>query len=163
MNLPGDLDYEPGTPWVSKVCLDGSLACDLSTYIDDGRTSGSTRDKCWKASKRTASVLNHLGLQDAPRKRRKPSLNAGPWQGLVVFTDNDCVAVTVMQERWNKFKDLLNWVKLQAEERTEFYSASSFGMSSGIFYLSGSNLYHDGPLPQENTPDFGQLEKKPRF
>ena len=35
LNLPGQLDYNPSLPWVSKVRDDGKLAADTFQYVDD--------------------------------------------------------------------------------------------------------------------------------
>jgi hypothetical protein len=40
LNLPGDLDYDPNVPWVSKVRADGRIAADLFTFVDDVRPTG---------------------------------------------------------------------------------------------------------------------------
>jgi hypothetical protein len=40
LNLPGDLNYDPNVPWVSKVREDGRLAADLFTFVDDVGLTG---------------------------------------------------------------------------------------------------------------------------
>jgi hypothetical protein len=70
MNLPGDIDYDPSTIWVSKVRDDGKVASDLFTFVDDLRPTGPGLIACWRAARRAVSILNWLGIQDAPRKRR---------------------------------------------------------------------------------------------
>ena len=42
LNLPGSKDYDPSLPWVSKVRLDGLVACEVYFYVDDGRITGPT-------------------------------------------------------------------------------------------------------------------------
>jgi hypothetical protein len=71
LNLPGSENYNPSLPWVSKVrAEDGKIAADLFTFMDDLRPTGPSKKEAWAAGRRAASILNHLGIQDAPRKRR---------------------------------------------------------------------------------------------
>ena len=71
MNLPGSEHCDPSLPWVSKLRADdGRIASDLFTFVDDGRPTGSSWKDAWLAMRRSASILNHLGIQDAVRKRR---------------------------------------------------------------------------------------------
>ena len=102
MNCPGDPNYDPSKPWVSKVRGDGSIAADLVGYVDDLRPSGGSRSEAWLASRRTASILNYLGIQDAARKRRDSSRTPGAWAGSVVLTRDDGVYVMCEQSKWDK-------------------------------------------------------------
>jgi hypothetical protein len=105
LNLPGYPDYGPALPWVSKVRLeDGKIAADLFTYVDDVRVTGNLARECDAATRRAASTVNGLGVQDAPRKRRFGEQEAGAWAGSVVETDGQGVYVTVSQETWDKSK-----------------------------------------------------------
>jgi hypothetical protein len=56
-----------------------------------------------------------LGIQDATRKRRPPSLNAGPWKGSVVNTSNNKVTVLATREKWVKLKAILIWLEEELE------------------------------------------------
>jgi hypothetical protein len=76
-NLPGNLDYDPSSLWVAKVREDRKIASDLFTFVDDLRPTGPGHVECWKAERRAASVLNWLGIQDAPRKHRDSSQRPG--------------------------------------------------------------------------------------
>jgi hypothetical protein len=69
LNLPGDRNYDPSLPWVSKVKADGRIAADFFTFVDDLRPTGPGRRECWRAARRAANILNSLGIQDTPRKR----------------------------------------------------------------------------------------------
>jgi hypothetical protein len=103
LNLPGSSTYDPALPWVSKIRLsDGQIAADLFVYVDDARTTGATEEECVQATRRVASVLNSLGIQDAPRKRRWASQTPGAWAGSIVETNPTGVYVTVSQEKWDK-------------------------------------------------------------
>jgi hypothetical protein len=63
LNLPGNRDYDPNIPWVSKLRKDGKIAADLFTFVDDLRSTGPGGKVCWQAARRAASTLNWLGLQ----------------------------------------------------------------------------------------------------
>jgi hypothetical protein len=70
LDLPGTPEYDPTMAWVAKVREDGRVAADLFIYMDDFRPTEPNAEECWMASRRAASVCNHLGIQDPPRKRR---------------------------------------------------------------------------------------------
>ena len=112
LNLPGAPGYNPSRSWVFKLRLhDDQLACDLIIYVDDVRTMGNTFVDCKAASRRAASVLNSLGIQDAPRKRRDPSQTPGAWSGSICLCDSITVDLVVAQERWDKAKQMISWMK----------------------------------------------------
>lgn len=67
-------------------------------YVDDLRTVGPSEDECWQVSRRVASILNSLGLQDAARKRGPPSKEPGAWSGSIVHTSSDQVEVLISHE-----------------------------------------------------------------
>ena len=110
MNCPGSKDYDPAKPWVSKVREDGKIAADLVGYVDDLRPSGSGKAEAWAAARRTASILNSLGIQDAARKRRDSSRKPGAWAGSVVVTRDDGVFVTSDEDKWVKAKSMVTEV-----------------------------------------------------
>lgn len=110
-NLPGMVDYDPSKSWACKVRKDGTLACDVFIYVDDCRYTGPTRQETWKASQRGSSILGRLGIQDASRKRRYPSTEAGAWAGSVVHSSNGTVAKLLTQERWDKARKGIRWIK----------------------------------------------------
>jgi hypothetical protein len=83
---------------------DGKIAADLFAFMDDFRPIGPNKKEAWLAGRRAASILNHLGIQDAPRKRRDTSKAPGAWAGAVVRTDGDGVHVLVSQEKWDRAK-----------------------------------------------------------
>jgi hypothetical protein len=74
MNLPGQTDCDPALPWVSKIRFgDKHIACNVIVFVDDPRATGPSKNEAWQASQRAAALLNHLGIQDAPQKRRNGS------------------------------------------------------------------------------------------
>jgi hypothetical protein len=56
-------------------------------------------------------MLNHLGIQDAPRKRRDSSRAPGAWAGAVIRTDGDGVHLLVSQEKWDRAKAQLKEIE----------------------------------------------------
>jgi hypothetical protein len=170
MNLPGQLDYDPTLPWVSKIRLgDKCIACDVVIFVDDLRVTGPTKNEAWQASQRAAALLNHLGIQDAPRKRRDGSQAPGAWSGCVLRTDQPGVFVYVSQEKWDKTKRLLDEVmglinsdptKLprkrleQIRGFLQYVTRTYTGMNP---YLIGFHLTIDGW--RENRDDEGWRQK----
>ena len=70
------------------------------------RVAGFSLENCWQCGRRLASVLQRLGIQEAARKRKPPSLDADAWAGSVAKTDA-CVEKTITQAKWNKSKEYL--------------------------------------------------------
>lgn len=107
MNCPGQADYDCTQPWVSKVkdAMEGltQVAADLYTFVDDLRPTGSSNAEAWLAGRRAASVLNWLGIQDAPRKRRDSRQDPGAWAGCVLRTE-DGVQALVSDDKWTKMR-----------------------------------------------------------
>jgi hypothetical protein len=84
-------------------------------YVDDSCETAATQELARRASSRMAKTCAWLGLQDAARKRREPSVHAGAWAGSVVHVEDDAVYKLVTQERWDKTKakiDLI-WKEVQ--------------------------------------------------
>jgi len=90
---------------------DGKIACNTITYVDDLHTRGNTREEARQTSRRVASRLNWLGLQDAARKRRDPSLTPGPWAGSIIHSDEGVITVSVGQDCWDKAKEMIKEIK----------------------------------------------------
>lgn len=60
-----------------------------------------------------ADLLKKLcwpGIQDAARKRRKPSKCPGAWAGATVESDGPVVTKGVTQERWDKVRLWIQWL-----------------------------------------------------
>jgi hypothetical protein len=108
----------PHLPWAYKVRKDGKIAADNHGYIDDNRQTAPAKEECWQAGSRWAKQCSFLGTQDAPRKRREPSQEAGPWAGIVAHTTNGRVTKLVTQERWVKTTSVISKtdIALQAVE-----------------------------------------------
>ena len=105
LNLIGNKDYNPAFPnvykWDKYV---KRIAGELIAYIDDLRAIGFSLEHAWQIARRIGSYLQHLGIQDAARKRR---LDEGPWAGGIYSTSNKEVTKTVTDEKWSKGKLLV--------------------------------------------------------
>ena len=110
LNLPGSAQYNSSLPWVYKRREDGRMAGELFIYIDDLRITGVNETECWDGAHQVACRMSWLGLQDAPRKRRKPSTEPGAWAGTVIHSSNGTVTVLVGQKKWDKAKRWINWM-----------------------------------------------------
>mmetsp|Transcript_7983 Transcript_7983/g.19280 ORF Transcript_7983/g.19280 Transcript_7983/m.19280 type:complete len:1317 (-) Transcript_7983:1541-5491(-) len=124
-NCPGDESYDSDKPWMSKVfqtkdedgrIIEEVIAADLVGYVDDLRPSGSSREEAWLAARRTASIMNFLGIQDAARKRRDSSQTPGAWAGSVVLTRPEGVFVMVDQAKWDKAKKMIAEVEVMCNQ-----------------------------------------------
>ncbi len=83
-----------------------------------------------------ASLAGFLGMQDAPRKRRDPSMSSGPWAGSIVHTMSDSVMVSISQERWIKAKSMILWIKdcCQLEKEIDFKTLEDY--QGFLIYIS---------------------------
>ena len=50
LNLPGTKEYDPSTSWMTKVQADGRVACNVFSFVDNKRVTGSDEDLNWQAS-----------------------------------------------------------------------------------------------------------------
>jgi hypothetical protein len=96
---------------VSKVKADGQIAADLFAFVDDLRPTGPGRRECWRAARCAASILNSLGIQDAPRKRWDSSQKPGAWSGSVILVTPEGVCALASEDRWHKAKALLQEIQ----------------------------------------------------
>jgi len=111
LNLPGMTDYDPSRSWVCRgFWRDGvwMVASDYSTYIDDGRVMGRDESACRLTTRRVASLLQYLGIQDAARKRRGPKRCPGAWAGALVRSlEEEGIGISVSQEKWDKTRRII--------------------------------------------------------
>jgi hypothetical protein len=118
LNLAGMAQYSPVKPWAyKKRSSDGRISADVLTYIDGARPTGPIEEECWQAARKYASTCNHYGVQDAPRKRRSPSMTAGAWAGTVIHTHMGQVCVKVTQERWDKTRKMVRNIWQEYSDR----------------------------------------------
>ena len=130
LNLPGQEDYRPELPWVSKVrSEDGDLACDFVSYVDDTRTCGNSEEEARAASRKVAGIMNWLGIQEAARKRRDPCQNPGPWAGSVVRVHPDgVISISITSERWCKARTMVHWISeaMETGDTIEFKTLEKY-------------------------------------
>ena len=150
LNLPGDEDYDPSLPWVSKVRKDHQVAADVHPYVDDLRETAPTKEEAWQASSKVAKSSSYHGAQDAGRKRRDSSQTPGAWSGAMVEATGEELNKLVSQERWEKTKDhvrklgewkLMDLVPRKALERTRgflVYVAMTYAILSP--FLKGVHM-----------------------
>ena len=120
LNLPGTENYNPAEPWILKMRADGLPAAEIVQYVDDVRIIAPTEELAWLCSSKMAKGLSFLGLQDAARKRRKPSQAPGAWAGATVSSEGDVVKKGVTKERWEKVKLRVRWIADQMELSDRF-------------------------------------------
>jgi hypothetical protein len=108
LNWPGVEEYDPSLSWVAKIREDGRVAADLFIYMDDLRPTEPDAEECWRAFRKGEATCNHMGIQDSPKKRAT-SKTPGPWDGSMVYTDDEeaGVRVLVARKKWCKAKHLL--------------------------------------------------------
>lgn len=98
LNLPGLEEYRASIPWIRKIRRDGKSAAALAGYVDDFRIVSGDKESAWICSSMFAKIMCLLGMQDAARKRRRPSKKPGAWAGATVSTDNEGVCKGVSKE-----------------------------------------------------------------
>jgi hypothetical protein len=137
LNSPGSANYDPARPWVFKCHRStGKLANDFFVYVDDVRATGGNERDCWACSRTIASWYSYLGLQNAPRKRRGPSQEAGPWAGSTVHTSNETVTVTVTFDRWTKAQAMITWISDHVERLIPMLHKQLESVRGSLVYLS---------------------------
>jgi len=120
MNCPGSDSYDASKPWVSKVReVDGQIASDFVSFVDDFRPSGPSSKEAWQAARRVAAGLNYLGIQEASRKRRDSSQRPGAWIGGVVSTSDGRVLVTISEKKWKKALLMMDEVITMVEKEPQ--------------------------------------------
>ena len=113
LNLPSSPDYDPSAPWVSKRTTSGQLPSDCFVFVDDGRVLDRTRGGCNRATRRVGSVMNHLGEQDASRKRRGCSQRSGAWIGALFRADQNSIGIVTSQDKWDKARKIIaKWINV---------------------------------------------------
>jgi hypothetical protein len=121
LNLPGDPSYNPHHAKVAKVnSQTKQVAGDMSTYVDDIRTLGSSFQHCWSVSHRVGTRLCYLGIQDALRKRMRPSQTAGAWTGALTQTPPDAIIVSCTQDKRDKARGYVQEMLDLAQQNLPF-------------------------------------------
>jgi hypothetical protein len=121
LNLPGTANYNPSEGWITKRRVDGSLASDMVTFVDDERGTGSGAERVREAGHTLSTRESYLGVQDALRKLRPATRRPGAWAGVVVHNDpEDGIVVLTSQDKWDRTKAICqHWYRLLLEGQTE--------------------------------------------
>ena len=107
LNLPSYANYKPSEPWVSKRTKDHQIPPDAFTFVDDIRVVGRAENICDDATRKVGSSINHLGEQEASRKRRPASQRSGAWIGSIFRADESNIGILTSQEKWDKAKGII--------------------------------------------------------
>ena len=84
LNLLGSKKYNQTHPRVMKLdLLNGRLARDCKTYLDDARFTGEDLEHAWTCARWMMIKSQYRGLQDAAQKRR---LKNSPLEGCLFNT-----------------------------------------------------------------------------
>lgn len=101
LNLPGTPTYDPSMGWITKQRVDGTLASDMVTFVDDERMVGGSEERLREAGHALSTRESYLGLQDALRKHRPATKLPGAWVGVVVHNNPDLgIVMLTSQEKW---------------------------------------------------------------
>ena len=157
LNLPGADDYSPALSWYSTINSVGELAATLAIFVDDERIHHSTEEGAWLAARQVATRESYLGIQDAARKRRPPSQNAGAWAGSILRTNGKEVGRLVSQDRWNKTKSIIGkWIDVLSKDADALLNVQDLMSDRGFLnyiartyppittFLKGFHLTIDG-------------------
>jgi hypothetical protein len=106
-NLPGDPEYDPSKPRLSRLRTNFLMASLILCYVDDMRAAAAGEDLCWEVMHTVSSKVTYLGIQIATRKTRPPSPRPGPWAGSVVTAQDKGIGVKVSQDKRDKIKVIL--------------------------------------------------------
>jgi hypothetical protein len=138
LNLPGTEKYDPTLPWFSLMRFDDLLASILATFVDDERVHAASEALAWKCAHQIATREAYLGIQDAARKRRPPSQNAGAWAGSIVWTNKSEVGVLVSEERWLKTRRIVRkWLDIvRKDENADLNTKDLLSDRGFIIYIS---------------------------
>jgi hypothetical protein len=173
LNLLGSPTYDPTLPGVMKWCeVINNIAGDLIAFVDDLRCTGMSEEHAWQVARRVASVMQHLGIQDAPRKRKPSVRESGAWAGTMFSTLKGQILKFVSQAKWNKGKDivssllaqfkgdpdtvLLNYKRL--EQDVGFLCHLSMTYERVTPYLKGIYLTLSDHLPKRDEEGWKQTD-----
>lgn len=162
LNLPGMSEYDPGKPRVRLVRSDGKTAADVVSFFDDIRPFGPSEDLATAAVRQIISGIQHLGVQDATRKRRPVSTRPGAWAGAIVYTDKGTVRKFLSKAKWEKLQAHLDWFASRLEQqipmnRANFrsklgfllHATDTYGFAKG--YLQGFFLSYYAYRPDRDS------------
>lgn len=129
-------NYTSTRPKVYRVRINGVMAADLFTYIDDLRNTAPSAPECWDGLHQVCCRLCWLGLQDAARKRNGPTQTPRAWAGSLLHTDRERVTVLVSEEKWEKTKCWISWVLEHCEEKDSLPYQELLSCRGFLIYVS---------------------------
>ena len=146
VNLPGTAEFNPTLPTCYKWDnIKQQFSPSFVIYVDDARTSGSTEHDCIGASRRLASICNHLGIQDAARKRRFPSQIPSVWCGAKSLTTSDGIYTSTTSEKWSKGQGIFKRIREEYESKGNWLNRKLLEKDRG-FLIHLSRTY-PGMIP----------------
>jgi hypothetical protein len=103
LNSPGMNPCDPTIPHACKWnAYVRRIVGETVVFVDDMRACGFSKENAWQIVRRLTSILQCLGIQDAPRKRCVSCQSPGSWIGCIDKVTPEMVAQTVSQEKWEK-------------------------------------------------------------
>jgi len=116
-NCPGSENFDPRLPWIYKLNNEtNGIAGSLTTFVDDGRATGSSSEQAWQIGQRAGKKLQYLGCQNASRKTKPPAqINTGAWAGSIIEADDDNIYKSVAQGKWDKVVKILTRIEAELE------------------------------------------------
>jgi hypothetical protein len=100
-----------------------------------------------------------LGVQDASRKWKAPAIKAVAWQGAVVWTHNECIQLSVLPERREKCKAIIQWLVEQVATNLEKILHHTLECYHGfLIYISRTYLFYYGSLSKGDPLNLRWME-----
>jgi hypothetical protein len=82
-----------------------------------------------------ASILQYLGIQDAPRKTKPPVKEIGAWAGTMFSTLNGKMKKFVSQKKWNKGRTwILHFLSKLAKDPDADFGCKEMEQAIGFLY-----------------------------
>jgi hypothetical protein len=119
-------------------------------------------------SSKNASTCNHYRVQDAPSKRRPPSITAGVWACTVIHTHMDQLCVKVTHARWDKTHKMVRDIWQEVSNRRKEVPSEVLGEGRvgglnhkqlerrrGFLVYVAQNVFLPSAIPEGNTPYLG--------
>jgi hypothetical protein len=149
-----------------------NIAGDVKTFVDDLRYLGTDEERAWEIARRIASIFQHLGIQDAPRKRKPPIRGTGAWAWSMFSTILGKIQRFVSQKKWNKARTWIRRFLIQlAEEPAVELDYKELEQATGFLchllmtykdlapYLKGFYLSLHKHLPRRDADGWKLSEK----
>ena len=83
------------------------MAGDYVTFLDEIIVLEFSFERCWQCGRELSSNIQFLGVYDAVRKKKPPSLKRGAWSGHIARLEPEMVYRSVTHDKWDKAKNYL--------------------------------------------------------